>query len=114
MNQYLLQKAKVQFSRPLISDLTGTLEQELTAELFPNKGKVAIAVGSRGIHNIAEIVKTTVTHLKTFGISPFIVPAMGSHARIDTPPRVQAFLRPNNVHLLSVQAQLLSYRSAHR
>jgi hypothetical protein len=79
MNQYLLQKAKVQFSRPLISDLTGTLEQELTAELFPNKGKVAIAVGSRGIHNIAKIVKNTVTLLKTFGISPFIVPAMGSH-----------------------------------
>jgi hypothetical protein len=79
MNQYLLHKAKVQFSRPLLSDLTGTLERQLTAELFPNKRKVAIAVGSRGIHNIAEIVKTTVTRLKTFGISPFIVPAMGSH-----------------------------------
>ncbi len=40
---------------------------------------VAITVGSRGIANIALIIKTLVEQLKTLGAKPFILPAMGSH-----------------------------------
>ncbi|HBL48318.1 MAG TPA: [Fe-S]-binding protein, partial [Planctomycetaceae bacterium] len=40
---------------------------------------VAITVGSRGIANIALIIKTTVDFLKSIEAVPFIVPAMGSH-----------------------------------
>jgi len=40
---------------------------------------VAIAVGSRGISNLTEIVRTVVMKLKEPGCEPFIVPAMGSH-----------------------------------
>ncbi|QDV53380.1 lactate racemase domain-containing protein [Gimesia fumaroli] len=40
---------------------------------------VAITVGSRGIANIASIIKTTVDYLKSLDAVPFIVPAMGSH-----------------------------------
>ncbi|QDU07051.1 lactate racemase domain-containing protein [Gimesia aquarii] len=40
---------------------------------------VAITVGSRGIANIALIIKTTIEHLKSIEAVPFIVPAMGSH-----------------------------------
>lgn len=40
---------------------------------------VAICVGSRGISNLAEIVKTTVGLIRARGATPFIVPAMGSH-----------------------------------
>jgi hypothetical protein len=46
---------------------------------FPWKGSVAIAVGSRGIANLAEVVRTVVMKLKETGGEPFIVPAMGSH-----------------------------------
>jgi hypothetical protein len=46
---------------------------------LPQKGRVAIAVGSRGISNLTEVVRTVVTKLKTAGCEPFIVPAMGSH-----------------------------------
>lgn len=41
--------------------------------------KVALAVGSRGIKNLAEIVGATVDYLIAKGALPFIVPAMGSH-----------------------------------
>ncbi len=41
--------------------------------------KVAVAVGSRGITGISQIVKITVEYLKELGASPFIVSAMGSH-----------------------------------
>lgn len=44
------------------------------------KGKrVAVAVGSRGIRNIARITKATVDTLKLLDAEPFIVTAMGSH-----------------------------------
>jgi hypothetical protein len=40
---------------------------------------VAIAVGSRGISGIADVVKASVSCLHEHGAQPFIVPAMGSH-----------------------------------
>jgi len=40
---------------------------------------VAVAVGSRGIDQIATVVKAAVAKLKSIGARPFIFPAMGSH-----------------------------------
>lgn len=40
---------------------------------------VALAVGSRGIPFIAEVVRSLVQCIKEQGAEPFIVPAMGSH-----------------------------------
>lgn len=40
---------------------------------------VAVACSSRGISNYDIIVKTVISGLKKLGLSPFIVPAMGSH-----------------------------------
>jgi len=42
-------------------------------------GRVAVAVGSRGIRDIARICRTAISTLRELGFSPFIVPAMGSH-----------------------------------
>jgi len=41
--------------------------------------RVAITGGSRGIANIADILKAVVEHLKSLDAQPFIFPAMGSH-----------------------------------
>ena len=41
--------------------------------------RVAIGVGSRGIHGLVEIVAATVRALKSIGLKPFVFPAMGSH-----------------------------------
>jgi hypothetical protein len=41
--------------------------------------RIAIAVGSRGISQIAVVVQCCVRLLKEIGAEPFIVPAMGSH-----------------------------------
>lgn len=41
--------------------------------------QIAVAVGSRGISNLQEIVATVTGILKSAGANPFIVPAMGSH-----------------------------------
>ncbi len=41
--------------------------------------RIALGVGSRGITNLKEIVKATLTVLTEAGAKPFIIPAMGSH-----------------------------------
>ena len=41
--------------------------------------RVAIAVGSRGIHNLVTIVAKVVEYFKTMDLRPLIIPAMGSH-----------------------------------
>jgi hypothetical protein len=41
--------------------------------------RVAVAVGSRGVANIAGITKMTIDAIKEAGAQPFIVPCMGSH-----------------------------------
>jgi hypothetical protein len=46
---------------------------------IPRGGRVAVAVGSRGIRNLSVIVKTVLECIEASGGLPFIVPAMGSH-----------------------------------
>ncbi|HBY97916.1 MAG TPA: DUF2088 domain-containing protein [Chloroflexi bacterium] len=41
--------------------------------------RVAIAVGSRGISCLPEVVRTVIEELRARGAEPFLVPAMGSH-----------------------------------
>ena len=46
---------------------------------LPSDARVAIAVGSRGIHGVVEVVRQVVNWIKSIGADPFILPAMGSH-----------------------------------
>ena len=41
--------------------------------------RVAVTAGSRGITNIALILRTITEALREAGAAPFVVPAMGSH-----------------------------------
>ena len=49
------------------------------AARVPPGARIAIGVGSRGIANIAEIVRSTVDYWRAHGAFPFLFPAMGSH-----------------------------------
>ncbi len=66
-----------------VQDIGGKVRFELQrsgiAERIRPGMRVAVAAGSRGISNIAEIIRCTVSFLKDSGASPFIFPAMGSH-----------------------------------
>ena len=53
-------------------------ERSVLSQLKPGS-RVAIAVGSRGIANLREIVSAVIRTLRQIGAEPFIVPAMGSH-----------------------------------
>jgi hypothetical protein len=64
-------------------DIPGEVGRQLKAAGFGEKlrpgARVAIGVGSRGIANIATIVKSAVDFWKSRGAQPFLFPAMGSH-----------------------------------
>jgi hypothetical protein len=67
-----------------VEDVTAEVERELAGlrlgETIRAGQSVAVTAGSRGIAQIPRIIKAIVDHLKGLGASPFIVPAMGSHA----------------------------------
>ena len=66
-----------------LKDVAGEVRAQLEGARFGSKlkpgARVAIGVGSRGIKNIATIVKATVDYWKDQGARPFVFPAMGSH-----------------------------------
>ncbi|HSC72109.1 MAG TPA: lactate racemase domain-containing protein, partial [Candidatus Methylomirabilis sp.] len=51
------------------------------------------SAGSRGIANIARIIRAAVEHLKGLGAKPFIVPAMGSHGGATAEGQLQVLAR---------------------
>src|SRR3954447_12254112 len=66
-----------------IPDVAAEVRSQLGQSGFAARVKpgsrIAIGVGSRGIHNIATIVRNAVQFWKDAGMQPFIFPAMGSH-----------------------------------
>lgn len=74
---------KQRFDRTKVEDIEGTIRAELdrikiASKIEPGQ-KIAITAGSRGISNIALIIRATVNYLKERRAQPFIFPAMGSH-----------------------------------
>jgi Lactate racemase N-terminal domain len=76
-------RIRQKFEATRVADVPGEVRRQLGKLDLANKVKpgqtVAITAGSRGIANIAEIIKACVDHFKSLGATPFIVPAMGSH-----------------------------------
>lgn len=66
-----------------IPDVAAEVRTQLAASNFAAwlkpGSRIAIGVGSRGIHSIATIVRSAVQYWKNAGMQPFLFPAMGSH-----------------------------------
>ncbi len=78
-----MSRVKQVFNSDKIADIPQAIEEEfLKPEILscirPGQ-KIAVGCGSRGIANIALIVKSTIKELKDRGADPFIFPCMGSH-----------------------------------
>lgn len=71
------------FARPRLEDPAAAarraLEDPDIAQRVRPGAKIAVAVGSRGIRNLFEIVQAAVAALQKRGAFPFLVSAMGSH-----------------------------------
>jgi len=70
------------FDKTSVTDIRNSVRVELrqfTRDQIKPGQSVAITAGSRGIANIAEILKAMVEFFKSLDARPFIIPAMGSH-----------------------------------
>jgi len=71
------------FPRRALPDVPAAVRAEVAGSCLVRRlkpgARVAIGVGSRGISNIAAIVRATVEHFQSAGLKPFLFPAMGSH-----------------------------------
>ena len=68
---------------PRLDDITGEVERQLAsldlgASVKPGQ-TVAISAGSRGIANLATIIKAACDHFRSLEAVPIVIPAMGSH-----------------------------------
>ncbi len=86
MSQYPLTfRVRQSFESPTlpVEQIASTVAAELTrlnlGQTVKPGQSVAITAGSRGVANIALIIKAAVAHFQSLGAKPFIVPAMGSH-----------------------------------
>ena len=76
-------KVRQTFDSSQIDDLGSAIRAELDIpkfrELIKTGMEIAVAVGSRGLDRLPELVATTIEFIKEQGATPFIVPSMGSH-----------------------------------
>lgn len=76
-------RIRQRFDNTKLADPVAALQEELkkpgTLDAVKAGQQVAVAVGSRGIANIAAVTRATVDAIKNIGAHPFIVPCMGSH-----------------------------------
>ena len=76
-----LTKIRQRFDHARLDDPRGALRSQLSAldSVIRPGAHIAIATGSRGIDNLALVVREISDYLRTRGAQPFVVPAMGSH-----------------------------------
>lgn len=76
-------RVRQKFDAPRLNDIPAEVAQQLAKLNLGQQVKpgqtVAISAGSRGINNIAIIIKAICDHVRSIGGVPIIVPAMGSH-----------------------------------
>src|SRR6476661_8696219 len=81
------------FAGPQVEDVAGEVRAKLLAsgllDAIKPRQQIAITAGSRGVHDIATVVRTAVEVVRERGAEPFIVPAMGSHGGATAPGQVE-------------------------
>jgi hypothetical protein len=76
-------RIRQRFDDDKLADPIGVLQEELKKpgaidQIQPGQ-QVAVAVGSRGVANVAGMTRAVIDAIKAAGGQPFIVPCMGSH-----------------------------------
>ncbi|MFC5651296.1 lactate racemase domain-containing protein [Paenibacillus solisilvae] len=76
-------KVRQSFEGPVVTDIEAEVFAQLDKAGIQDKikpgMKVAITAGSRGVANIAVIIRSIASRLKAWEAEPIIVPTMGSH-----------------------------------
>ena len=76
-------RVRQRFDVTSLADVAAAVRDEFSKfdpadEIRPGQ-TVAVGVASRGTHDLKILVTATVACLKSMGLEPFVIPAMGSH-----------------------------------
>src|SRR5438067_5517989 len=74
-------RVRQRFDAPALDDVEGAVKKQLAllqGKVTPGM-RIGITAGSRGIANIARILRAAGEAVRALGGEPFIIPAMGSH-----------------------------------
>ena len=114
MNIPKMYRLRQKFDDTRIKDIRETVLAELgglTWSAIEPGQRVAITAGSRGITDIAEILRAIVDFIKTLRAVPFLFPAMGSHGGATAEGQI-AMLAQLGVTEASVKAPIISSMEA--
>jgi hypothetical protein len=83
MDLPLFYRIRQRFDVSAIADVAAAVRDEFSKfdwrdRIHPGQS-VAVGVGSRGTHDLRNLVVSTIACLKSIGLKPFVIPAMGSH-----------------------------------
>ncbi|MDP8923390.1 MAG: DUF2088 domain-containing protein [Chloroflexota bacterium] len=78
-----MHRVRQRFDAPVVDDVEGETRRQVRrfAGSIKPGARIAITAGSRGIANIARIIKAAGDEVRALGGEPFIMPAMGSHGK---------------------------------
>jgi len=79
----VMHRVRQRFEAPVLGDIEGETRAQVRrfAETIEPGAKIAITAGSRGIANIARIIRAVGEEVRALGGDPFVMPAMGSHGK---------------------------------
>ena len=83
MNRPPIARVRQVYQQPVVADVPRAVADAIRSSRIAGRikpgGTVALTVGSRGIAGIDQIAKAAIDTLKSVGLDPFVVAAMGSH-----------------------------------
>lgn len=109
-------RVRQQLPDAFLPDVAGAVREALATgglrERVQPGQRIAITAGSRGISNIAVVIRTCIEELRAAGAEPFVVPAMGSHGGA-TPEGQRAVLAEYGITKAEVGAPILATMDTH-
>ena len=103
-------RLRQKFPRPVETDLVAAVRREM-APILANATagqRIAVTGSSRGIANLALVVRECVRALREAGADPFVVPAMGSHGGATPEGQVRVLDNSNGITEASVGCRIES------
>lgn len=110
MNLPRMYRVRQRLDDTRVDNIAETVKSEMNKLSFQTvkpAQRIAITAGSRGVANIAEILRAIVDFCRSMGAEPFIFPAMGSHGGATSEGQL-AVLRQLGVTESYVKAPVLS------
>ena len=103
-------RLRQQLPRPVEQDVAAAVRREIEPSLANVKAgqRIAVTGSSRGIANLALVMRTCVIALRDAGADPFVVPAMGSHGGATPQGQIRVLDDTNGITEASVGCRIES------